>query len=182
MKTVYLHIGLHKTGTTSIQNFLFRHNGLSAEAGINVLKPCLGPRHGHHNIAWGIHDNHPRFTPRLPKLEDAAQQIKQAPDKRFLLSSEEFSTLDDSGIENIQKQLRDFRVRVILFIRNQADLLASMYAEAAKKNALTDLEDYVDQKVNKEWAVLNYRRLYQRWAAVFGADHIDLQKMPYSGF
>ena len=105
MKTVYLHIGLHKTGTTSIQNFLFRHRGLPAETGIDILKPCLGPRHGHHNVAWSIYSNHPRFNSQLPCLEDAAAHIEKSRNHRFLISSEELYPLDDHGIQYIRERL-----------------------------------------------------------------------------
>jgi len=52
-KTLFVHIGTHKTGTTSIQNFLRNHATSLNECGVFVPKSgTLDENSGHHNIAW----------------------------------------------------------------------------------------------------------------------------------
>lgn len=187
MKCIYLHIGLHKTGTTSIQYFLNRNADILASAGINVMKKFIAPRYGHHNIAWGLQSNHPRFSTQLPTFEDVVKFIEASKDNAFLLSSEEFSKLDDRGIDTIRKGLDKCKVIIIIYIRNQADWLSSMYTEAAKKTILPNLEEYVKHKIAKEWNILNYYRLYNRWSSIFGSDCVivriyENQKNVVQGF
>jgi len=52
MKTVYLHIGLHKTGTSTIQFFLANNREKLAELG--YLYPFK--QVAHHNLAYLIGD------------------------------------------------------------------------------------------------------------------------------
>lgn len=59
MKTVYLHIGTHRTGSTSIQRFLA--NGEEALADRGVIYPKTGRpdtewsnRYGHHLLHWSL--------------------------------------------------------------------------------------------------------------------------------
>ncbi len=57
MKTVYLHIGTHRTGSTSIQRFMANAEEALAEQGI--IYPKTGRpdtdwtnQYGHHELAW----------------------------------------------------------------------------------------------------------------------------------
>ncbi len=59
MTTVYLHIGIPKTGTTSIQSFLFNNRDQLLEAGIlypltRRSEQCLTGAYGHHKLSDSI--------------------------------------------------------------------------------------------------------------------------------
>ena len=63
MKTVYLHIGTHRTGSTSIQRFLANVEEALAKRG--VIYPKTGRpdtdwsnRYGHHLLHWSLVGKH----------------------------------------------------------------------------------------------------------------------------
>lgn len=68
--TIYIHIGMHKTGTTSIQKFL--HTNFSGQ-NKEFYYPNTGIyEYGHHNIPWslkeGSRDN--RFLNKIKEYSD----------------------------------------------------------------------------------------------------------------
>lgn len=57
MNEIILHIGTHKTGTTTLQRFCASASDALAERGIlypRSARPRYGPTAGHHLIPWSI--------------------------------------------------------------------------------------------------------------------------------
>lgn len=66
-KTLYIHAGTHKTGTTAIQKFLSANRDLLAKNG--YLYP--GTDQGHHDVARELKKIHPASDTRQPALCNA---------------------------------------------------------------------------------------------------------------
>ena len=82
MRALYLHIGLHKTGTSSLQRFLLENRSLLLEAGLG-LGPYQDPVSGtHHPILAALESEGP---------EAVFDQIAEAPGERLLISAENMS-------------------------------------------------------------------------------------------
>ena len=53
---LFVHVGTHKTGTTSIQVFLRGHAAALRRQGLYVpTTGTIDPQSGHHNLAWELY-------------------------------------------------------------------------------------------------------------------------------
>ena len=161
--TVYLHIGLHKTGTSSIQSFLNTNREVFEAGGFAI--PKAGWLEGaHHNIPLEIMGK-PKFSPAAGGLEAALPEIDARP--HAILSSEEFEFLDLSGVKRLKQMLGERMVKVIVYLRRQDALIASTYAQQIKMGArLGGFSDYVTQSLYHPR--FDLFMLLMRWSKVFG--------------
>ena len=159
-KTIYLHIGRHKTGTSSIQHFV---NGCPEMlADLNLYYPQVGKSTiAHHDLAGllAIQSN---------KTAEAQQQTLQSPDLaalleeinnqpcNVLLSSESFQ---NSHPTVIQQAFANYDLRVLVYIRNQIDYLASSYAQRVWATPYCEsMEHYYDNVFS-----VDYFGFLNRW-------------------
>lgn len=140
MKTVYIHVGLHKTGSTSIQVALSSARSL---AGAGVLYPKAGrpekAAFGHHELAWAVMERR-NFVPqdwaaagvewgeRRRKLFEAVrEEIFASDQEKVVLSSEEFDCLAAGEIQSLAGEFNDLVVCPIIYVRNLVDFFESAY-------------------------------------------------------
>lgn len=139
MAKVILHIGTHKTATTTIQDMFAANAKLLARHG--VIYPKLGKATGHHGLAMDWN----RWLPKIYEaggsiaaLEKLARDYGQTESTVFL-SSEELSrgaASERVDFTAIRQALRGFaEVEVICVLREQAQYLQSIYLEVSKKRA-----------------------------------------------
>jgi hypothetical protein len=145
-RPVILHVGTHKTATTSLQLFLEENRALLAQAGL--LLPMAGRppamQWGNHRLAWellafGSSDD-------LPAL--AAELRAQMP-PAALLTSEDFSLLctRPDTLASMASTLRaeGYLPKVIIYVRPQAPYIESMYVERIKHDQIRPLDEYLDE-------------------------------------
>lgn len=161
--TVYLHIGLHKTGTSSIQSFLNTNREVFEKGGIAI--PTAGWLEGaHHNIPLEILGK-PKFAPANGGLVEALPQIDAKP--HALLSSEEFEFLDLKGVKRLKQVLGERPAKVVVYLRRQDALIASTYAQQIKMGGrLGAFSDYVTQSLYHPR--FDLFMILMRWSKVFG--------------
>lgn len=129
MRCLTLHIGRHKTGTTAIQNFLFRNREQLLERGFYV--PMAGrDGAGHHRLSRELSTVKKRRLKRRGGAGEAflelAREVGQLePGPQLLISSEDFQNCDPAVVS---KALAAYRTRVVVYIREQVNYLASAYA------------------------------------------------------
>ncbi|WP_156029484.1 hypothetical protein [Archaeoglobus fulgidus] len=90
-KELYLHIGMHKTGTSAIQKFLWTHGKVLKNLGVLYPEKFVSPPDfAHHRLPFGL-----RSSWREKVLKDFGELLKfYSFHKKFykmILSSEEFS-------------------------------------------------------------------------------------------
>ena len=88
-KTIYIHVGPHKTGTTYIQNILKTNQKILRDNGVLIPRAGMGIKDpAHHNIAWQFGDSkHYR-----PGLGGASEIISQSCGfNKIIITSENFS-------------------------------------------------------------------------------------------
>lgn len=105
---VFVHVGAHKTGTTSFQVWIRENTEALAAEG--VLVPATGtvsPNSGHHNIAWHLRAD-PRFKPAWGTLDDLLNEFAVSHAKAAILSAEALEFLADSpsGLRRLDDELK----------------------------------------------------------------------------
>lgn len=141
MKTIFLHIGLHKTGTTSIQVALTSAQSKLAKVGI--LYPQSGrpsaSKYGQHEIAWSLFERMSHVPAewaagkkfglerRRQIFESLLAEIEESRAERIVISSEEFDCLSTSEVNSLAKELNGYRLCPIIYLRCLSDFIESAY-------------------------------------------------------
>jgi hypothetical protein len=136
MKKIFLHIGLHKTGTTALQSAFLRCRENLKEQGFYY--PRVGiplNSQGHHNIAWGFLRDR-RYMASSGDIHALLNEIESVDCPNTIISSEDFESLLNQPmmLEKVTDVFskNGFKVLVIIYFRNQADYLISLYGELLK--------------------------------------------------
>jgi hypothetical protein len=134
MRRLYLHVGLHKTGTSYLQRLALENRALLAEAGLG-LGPFQEPSGSHHPILEAIDRDGP---------EAVLARVAEAPGERLLVSAEELSTrlLDPRYAAALAAAAaRHFEPHLVVFLRRQDFLKESAFAEIVKDWYWGDIRD-----------------------------------------
>lgn len=138
---ILLHIGTHKTGSTSIQSFCFRNRRTLLQQGL-LYPETFVKWHGHHPLPWSVGLPHIHKDPSLDItriVRMIESEIASASAQRVLLSSEDFEYLHREAVARLLSQFQEAEVRVIAYLRRQDELLESEYAH----NVVADEVRYV---------------------------------------
>lgn len=174
---VYLHVGLHKTGTTSIQLALTKSRQELRQSG--VLYPLAGvpewARFGHHLLAWSMvtrpeympyfNGNRASFTAeqREQLWADLHDEIGSANGVRTILSSEEFDSLDAGEIAALGARLAPYDVTPIIFIRNYVDLIESSFrTSVVHSNYVKDASAFASNQRTR----LDFVGMIRDWSSI----------------
>lgn len=164
MKTITLHIGTHKTGTTALQHYLHHNRLRLADAGWFYPKSGISASHfGHHDVAWHFSRKQPFDFTNLFLEIDSAQV------GNILLSSEEFEFFKRP--DEIKSRFSAYRVRIVLYLRRQDELLLSEFNQNVKMGLYGGTLNAFSAKLEKHGR-FDYHALCDRWAKAFGRDNV----------
>lgn len=144
MKTLYVHIGHYKTGTTSFQAYAAANADGLARRGLCYPEAGRGPSAptSHADLSIPLAASHgfgpPRWYRAAPPVDDVFAELQceidRRPQRKALISSEEFIQLalcadPVAALRDLRSRLAPYRVRVILTVREPMALLKSWYAQ-----------------------------------------------------
>jgi hypothetical protein len=182
---LYIHIGTHKTGTTALQEFLFRNRIVLRKRGLQYLKTGITKEGAHHHFASSIRRTpHPIYRPEMI-YETYCQKLSEEANRDVanLVSSEIFC--ENIQYDQIYLLKRYFRkIHVVIYLRRQDHYLESYYSQLVKggyyNNDIGTLfqqhvkTNHVD-KINKH--NMNYLKLCNGWADLVGIENVVVR--PY---
>lgn len=167
MKTVYLHIGYGKTGTSSVQTFLSKNRTKLAELGL--LYPETGlVFDAHHGLAIF---QEPEMSAGIQGLyKNLIREIEESPANRVIISSEQFCFIRPPYLEKVKYFFKNHEVRIIFYIRKQSQLIESAFLQWQKegRNYGKNLEDFY----NTNKAGFDFMQRIQPWIDAFGSKNI----------
>ncbi|MCO5977541.1 sulfotransferase [Ideonella oryzae] len=135
MSDVVVHIGLNKTGTSSLQDFLaLNTDALRAEG---ICYPRAG-REGaaHHGLSAWLGSPEADADPTAsPVAQALLAEMQGLP--RVWLSSEDFHAQGLRGARNLARLLQGHSVRIVLYLREHLAYLASWYQQNVQASALS---------------------------------------------
>lgn len=157
VKNLYVHVGLHKTGTSTLQNFMNSHSATLRKNGI--LVPQSGWMNGaHHKLCYDVLRQESDLSVFV-KLRD---EIAEADTPNILLSSEEFERFSAAQVHIFKREVGIEMVYPILYLRRQDEYIVSDYGQQVKMGAsLPDLDTYLDGPTSA-WR-FNYLYVVGNW-------------------
>ncbi|HCS90742.1 MAG TPA: hypothetical protein DIW77_12025 [Chromatiaceae bacterium] len=181
---VILHIGVHKTGTSAIQEFLYKNSALLHAQGF--LYPRSGRFHLNHNpIAWPYIDSvflpdrsKPFFSdfglpPASEMWESLNKEAAHAEMDCMILSGEDFCLVRDPCV--LRESIEGAEIRILVYLRRQDHLLLSIYNEDVKNAVFARTEKFADfQRENRLAPLLDYATLLGKWEQAFGRHSIQV--------
>ena len=188
---VILHVGVEKTGTTTIQEFLHLNRKLLADQGI-FFPRFMNPRNHRKLAVFCCNDNKSNQFTTINDINDPAKRKKWKSDFKMLFgkemakiygnfgsvifSSEHLTTLlrEQREIQYLKNFLESYASSfiLILYIRRQDLLAGSMISNAAKSGHGKVLPK--GREIFKRH-FYNYNGLIESWSAIFGRQNIRVR-------
>ncbi len=160
-----LHIGRHKTGTSSLQRFLHEQAPALRRAGVDYPVIGRGRKIAHHDLALACN---PQRRGELDPEQSAAQlrelaaliEANRSAGVTTLLSSEAFQNAKPKAVA---RQI-GHPARILVYLRNQAEYVVSSYAQAVQNQLISvSLEEYEARHFK-----VDYAAFLGAWSRVFG--------------
>lgn len=191
-RTLVMHIGMHKTATTFVQNVLsarrydlLREGVLYPLAGTGSLargvdRPQLSTRDG-------AQSGHTLFTkPGVDRVALAGEVLKELPDgtSTVLVSAEDF-TLPRMRPEDALAPFRDFgTIKVVLVLRRQDDWVDSFYRQEVDQYGNFETRTFADYLAERGPKLLDLHTRFTPWRDLVGPESfhvLSYDDMPGGG-
>ena len=177
MSRIVLHVGTHKTATTTVQDTLALNRRRLVEQGI--VFPQIGPNAGQHSLVTAWFDLPERYRDSRPAREAwRGLAAEHAPGAATVIVSSEELSRGRPGVD--MRELADLvapfgRRTVVCLLRSQLAYLQSIYLQVIRDARIARFEEFLNQSLRSNHAtgvMLDYGALYDRLLAGFAADEI----------
>lgn len=197
MKTLYLHIGTPKTGTSALQHF-FANNRKILE-GKGVYYPDLGfrfPDIGKHRNAHFL--SYKKYLEKKQRDYETEKAIRDEGIQKLEEAFQDHDTilLSDEHIWNEKEMIaqtlpalkshfaeQGVQIKVIVYLRRQDQVIQSFWAQKIKESSAMSFEKYMEKEKYRFFR-LDYAARIQEFADVLGKDNIIVrcyEKQQYQG-
>lgn len=176
-----VHIGPHKTGTTTLQGAfhqsreqLLAHGVVYAGESRQAMRPALAVS-GRKGLTLR--------QPELSEWTEFAADIAAAGDKRVAVSSEFFADADDDAIRRVVEDLGGSRVQIVVTLRPLTKIVASQWQQYVQSGLRMRYDQWLNRMFKKPpyrsptpsfWRRHRHDRLVERWAAAAGIDNVTV--------
>ncbi|MFW8629149.1 hypothetical protein [Vibrio natriegens] len=180
-KTLYLHVGFHKTASSSIQLELFKNKDVLNSYGYHYPKGwrfnhnflfgmfCDNPELFYENVLNEIKNN--EIIQNYQKLKEIYEdELNNTNCGNFILSSEDLSVLEESGLIRLKKyldnKLNNPKIKIVICVRGPISF------------ATSDIQQSI--KVGYNFSFDNYNSIYKsrisKFIDIFGLENIIIFK------
>jgi hypothetical protein len=172
---IYIHIGTHKTGSTTIQHVLQNANRSSLHEEWKYLYDfrCLkGFAKADKYDERLVRDVNAEICHLMERYERSGYPIS-----RFVISREGLSGWPLNGYQNsaivasmLREATKSFKVKVIVYLRRQDQFVESMYTQMVQQGESLDFKKFLNHYQGED--ALNYSRMLQDFRKYFGANNL----------
>ncbi|WP_407561306.1 hypothetical protein [Streptomyces sp. 184] len=181
--TRLVHIGPHKTGTTTLQGAFHRGRRALAAHGVRYAGAARQPAHAAAAIAGGT-PVHSLEAPSMAHWEKLCAEVAAAGRRRrVVVSSERFANADAAAARAVVDGLGGDRVHVAVTLRPLVRILPSQWQEYIKSGHHHPYGKWLDGMLRKPpyrkptpsfWRRHRHDELVARWADVAGAENLTV--------
>lgn len=158
-REIVIHIGSDKAGSTAIQSHIFGNREWLRQRGVYIPETFLGPNNGHEQLLREPSDD------KLITLKNEIAE-KAGKHRKIFLSWEGTHFSSKAKIKLLAKYFGSYNVRILFYIREQADIIQSGLLQQIKSEpAMIDLK-----KVARHPGTpgnRNYYKTVKRWEQCF---------------
>jgi hypothetical protein len=185
-RTLFLHVGSPKSGTTYLQRVLDGNREQLAAAGVLVV--------GDHQASRVQAALQVREDPRWKELPADRRdmwgrlvaEVRAWDGPSAILSYELFSAASEEQAARAIADLGDVEVHVVITARDLARSIPSAWQERLKFGLTTPLEDWKPPRAEAPrsewgWRTTDPSRVAERWGATLPADRVHIVTVPRSG-
>lgn len=192
MRTALIHIGVEKTGTTTIQHNLYENRHILKKNGIAILESTGGinnikiaswcyhlQRVDGHIIRFGITNTEERIKWRKNFRNELADRLNSLPAdiRKVIISGEHFHSrlITPEEVQTLKELLAPYfqKFVILVYLRRQDQLAMSAFSTSCKSGYLPN--PLFQPGIKADAPYYNYHQLLQRWAAVFGKENIAVK-------
>lgn len=185
MKRCIVHIGMHKTGSTSIQSrlssiensqFVYARIGTEANHSVALYSAFVAAPERHHVHRAHGRDNDAVRAYAEQALIDLDRSIAAARDRTLLISGEDIGAFAKPDLVKLHDYIRARcdAVTVVGYVRPPAGLMGSVFQERVKNGSITAFEP--------KRLYRNYRSSFAKFDEVFGRTNVQLWKFESDSF
>jgi hypothetical protein len=180
-RSVLLHIGMYKTGTTAIQGALFQARPHLAEHG--VLHAGMSRHPASAVLAFTGRKMRGLPSPPMEEWQTLVDQVAAAQDKRVIVSSEFFGDTDIDRARRAVRELGGSRVHVVVTLRPLAKILPSQWQTYVRNGSVAaPYEAWLDKMLKGEarqpplrfWRRNHHDVVVEKWASIVGPENLTV--------
>lgn len=168
MKTLWIHSGMPKNGSSALQVFLAKNKNALLKEGLDYIElndigdAVAGKITSGNSALFArslLHENHEAFFQNGKRLHKKLfGYLSSAKSENFLLSSEFFTTVPAKNYKTLKEDLLELGItlKIIFYVRRQDQFLMSSYMQRVKRHGYQGFpDDFVLQNYKKSF-FLNY--------------------------
>jgi hypothetical protein len=175
-----LHIGPHKTGTTSLQAALYAGRERMLQQGVRHIGKTRNPASAVRAVTGQPAPDSRDTPPPMRYWRDLVAEFRRAREPRVVVSSEFFAWAKPDVIARIASDLDGARLHVVVTLRPLARILPSQWQQNVQAGMVLAYEDWLHEVLDARpgrpgrnfWYLHRHDELVDRWAAVIGADRV----------
>jgi uncharacterized pyridoxal phosphate-containing UPF0001 family protein len=178
-KTLYIHAGVPKTGSSALQVFLAKNRNILLDKSIEYSIMGNFQKQAQSEIASGNGALLVKALIGKSNINDFYNWIKASNSVQIVVSSERLArTLieaDNSLLNDIKNYLKKelgVNVKIIYYMRNQVDQLMAGYIQQVKRHGCTSFPDTYIKNVYHKIPHLHYHKFYNKLTDIFEPENV----------
>ncbi len=180
--TLLLHIGPHKTGTTSLQQAMYLARDAMLAQGVAQPGWAINPVSAVNAVIGRGSRSRGGRVPSIRLWHRLVQDVNRTREPRMVISSETFADARPDAIRTIVADLGSSRLHVVVTLRPLARILPSQWQQQVQNGIIasydhwlaTVLDDRSDRPARTFWYRHRHDHLIKRWAEVVGRQQLTV--------
>jgi hypothetical protein len=181
MRTIYFHIGMHKTGSTAIQSAFKNFNS-------NKIRYASLPNENHSVYFFtafsGLHQSYHLWTQlglnfeqieskKIESIDLIIQELKKDPNKDVIFSGEDISRIPETGVRELKTLVQPYcsNIKIIGYARDPFSFMESRFQRIVSENFKPAIIPKPD-----------YRSRFEKFLNVFGKENVNITQYNVDAF
>jgi hypothetical protein len=176
-----LHIGPHKTGTTTIQAALWAARDDMLTHGVRLV----GQSRHESRAAKAVTGRSSPYSDSVPEIgqwHGLVRAMRAAREPRAITSSEFFAWAEPESVRRIADDIGRDRIHIVVTLRPLARILPSMWQQNVQAGFTTTFDGWLANLFRRPpgkpraafWTIHRHDELIARWADVVGLDRVTV--------